>query len=133
VLLPDDVDLGVVGDVLEHDVGDALVDEALPDVSPGRGARWLGTGDLGFLALALAGVLEQVVGVAGAHDAGAGEGQGDAGGVDGDPAAAPLFGDVGGGAGAAGGVEDEVAGIVAMRRQRSTTFAVSERRTPSAR
>ncbi len=37
--------------------------------------------------------------------------QSNAGGVDGDPAAAPLFGDIGGGAGAAGGVEDEVAGI----------------------
>ena len=32
-------------------------------------------------------------------------------GVDGDPAAAPLLGDVGRGAGAAGGVEHEVAGV----------------------
>ena len=65
----------------------------------------------GFLDLAVAAVGEQVVGVACAHDAGAGQRQGYAGGVDGDPAAAPLLGDVGGGAGAAGGVEDEVAGI----------------------
>ncbi len=35
----------------------------------------------------------------------------DAGSVDGDPAAAPLFGDVGGGAGAAGRIEDEITGI----------------------
>jgi hypothetical protein len=30
--LPDDVDLGVVGDGLERNVGDALVDEALANV-----------------------------------------------------------------------------------------------------
>ena len=65
----------------------------------------------GFLDLAVAAVGEQVVGIACAHDAGAGKGEGDAGGVDGDPAAAPLLGDVRGGAGAAGGVEDEVAGV----------------------
>ena len=35
----------------------------------------------------------------------------DAGGVDGDPAPAPLLGDVGRGAGAAGWVEHKVAGI----------------------
>ena len=40
---------------------------------------------------------------------GAGKGKSDAGGIDSDPATAPLLGDVGGGAGAAGGVDDEVA------------------------
>ena len=34
-LLPDDVDLGVVGDVAELNVGQALVDEALADVAVG--------------------------------------------------------------------------------------------------
>ena len=37
--------------------------------------------------------------------------RGDAGGVDGDPAAPPLLGDVRRGAGAAGGVQEEVAGV----------------------
>ena len=37
-LLPDDVDLGVVGDVAEHDVWHALVDEALADVCHRSGA-----------------------------------------------------------------------------------------------
>ena len=37
VLLPDYVDLGVVGDGTEGYVGDALVDEALPEVAVGRG------------------------------------------------------------------------------------------------
>ena len=35
-LLPDDVDLGVVGDGLERDVRHALIDEALADVAVGR-------------------------------------------------------------------------------------------------
>ena len=43
--------------------------------------------------------------------AGSRQREGYAGGVDGDPATAPLLGDVRGGAGAAGGVEDEVAGV----------------------
>ena len=59
----------------------------------------------------VAGVGEQVVGIAGAHEAGTRQGQGDAGGVDGDPTAAPLLGDIGCGAGTAGGIENEVAGV----------------------
>ena len=111
VLLPDHVDAGVVGDGLQGDVRDALVDEAVADVAVGgRFGRGL-AGELGFLALPFRAVREEVVGIAGAHDPGAGQREGDAGGVDGDPAPAPLLGDVGGGAGPAGGVEDEVAGI----------------------
>ena len=91
--------------------GDALVHEALADVVVrGHFRRGLAS-ERGFFDLAVAAVGEQVVGVASAHDAGAGEREGDAGGVDGDPAAAPLLGDVCGSAGAAGGVEDEVAGV----------------------
>ena len=88
-----------------------LVDESLADVASG-GA--LGRGharDFGFLPLSFRAVGEQVVGVTGAHYAGAGEGQRDAGGIDGDPATTPLLGDVGGGARAAGRVKDEVAGV----------------------
>ena len=110
-LLPDHVDLGVVGDGLQGDVGDALVHEALADVVVRGRFRGGLAGNPGFLDLAVAAVGEQVVGVAGPHDAGAGQREGDAGGVDGDPAAAPLLGDVRGGAGAAGRVENEVAGV----------------------
>ena len=67
--------------------------------------------EFGFFLVSGIRVGEEVVGVAGAHDAGAGEGEGHPGGVDGDPAAAPLFGDVGGGARAAGGVQHQVAGV----------------------
>ena len=74
------------------------------------GARH-GASDLGFLELAFARVGEQVERIARAHDASTGERQGDARGVDSDPAAAPLFSDGGGGAGTAGRVEHEVAGI----------------------
>ena len=109
--LPDHVDLGVVGDGLEGDVGDALVHEPLADVVVGGCFRGDLTGERGFLDLADAAVGEQVVRVTGAHDAGAGQSEGHAGSVDGDPAAAPLLGNVGGGSRAAGGVEDEVAGI----------------------
>ena len=110
-LLPDDVDLGVVGDRLERDVGHALVDEPLTDVAVRRPRRRRGACDLGFLELTIARVREQVVGIARAHDTGAGQRERDARGVDGDPAATPLLGDGGGGAGAAGRIEDEVAGI----------------------
>jgi hypothetical protein len=87
--LPDDVDFGVVGDGFESDVTDAFVNKALADVVVGwEVGRWF-TGDFGFLELAFARVGESVIGIAGTHDAGASEGN--TGGVDGDPAAAPLF------------------------------------------
>jgi hypothetical protein len=54
---------------------------------------------------------EVVVGKSRGHEAGAGEGEGDARGVGGDPAAAPLLGDVGRRPRTASGVEDEVAGV----------------------
>ena len=110
--LVDDVDFGVVGDGLEGDVGHALVDEALADVAAGlvQGSAFWPVRSAS-LPDAFGRVGQEVVGVAGGHEAGAGQGEGDAGGVDGDPAPAPLLGDVGGGAGAAGGVEDQVAGV----------------------
>ena len=110
-LLPDHVDLGVVGNGLEGDMGHALVHEPVADVVVGGRVGGRLAGDFGFFQLPVAAVGEQVPGIARPHDAGAGKRQGNAGGVDGDPAAAPLLGDVGGGAGTAGGVEDEVAGV----------------------
>ena len=92
-------------------MGHALVDEAEPNVSVSGCVQRSRSGDLGLLPLSFRAVGEHVVGVSRPHDAGPGEGQCDAGGIDGDPAASPLFGDVGGGAGAAGGIEDEVAGV----------------------
>ena len=89
----------------------ALVHEAVADVVVGGRVGGRLAGDVGFFQLPVAAVGEQVPGIARPHDAGAGERQGDAGGVDGDPAAAPLLGDVGGGARAAGGIKDEVAGV----------------------
>ena len=108
---PDGVDLGVVGDGFEGDVGDSRIDEALAHVAGGRGFGGRAAREFGFLLLPFGAVGEQVEGVARPHDPGASEGQGDAGGVDGDPARAPLLGDGGGGAGAAGRVEHEVAGV----------------------
>ena len=78
ITLVETVDVRVVGDGLEGDVGHGLVDEA---------------GLESFV-----GVLEGVVIEAGGHQPHLGQGDGDAGGVAGDPAAAPLLGDVGGGA-----------------------------------
>ncbi len=91
VLLVDVVDRGVVRDGFEGDVRDSLIDKPAPD--------------------ALLGVGEVVVVEDGGHEPLFGKGDGDAGGVAGDPAPAPLLGDIGGGPGAAGGVKDEVAGV----------------------
>ena len=104
--VPDDVDLGVVGDGLEGDVGHPLTDEAVADAAVSGLAGGEATGNFRLFLLTFRAVGEEIVGITGAHDAGAGQCQGDAGGVEGDPAAAPLFGDIGGGAGAASGVED---------------------------
>ena len=53
-LVPDDIDLCVVGDGLEGDVRYALIDKALADVAAGGLARWRGAGDFGLLELAVA-------------------------------------------------------------------------------
>ena len=92
--LPDHVDLGIVGDGFQGDVGHALVDEALADVAAGGRLRRRALRDLGFLALPLGAVGEQIPGIARAHDARSRQRERHAGGVDGDPAPAPLLGDV---------------------------------------
>ncbi len=78
-----------------------------PSVEPSGGAP----GQLGLPALALRRVGHEVVRVLRRHQARPGERQRDPAGVDRDPAPTPLLGDVGGRAGAAGRVEDEVAGV----------------------
>ena len=109
--LPDHVDLGIVGDGFQGDVRHALVDEALADVPAGRCLRRRALRDLAFLALPLGAVGEQVPGIARAHDARARQRERHAGGVDGDPAPAPLLGDVSRGARAAGRVQHQIAGV----------------------
>ena len=52
--VPDDVDLGVVGDGFERDVRHALIDEAVADVAVHGLRTGRGAGDFGFLDLALA-------------------------------------------------------------------------------
>jgi hypothetical protein len=92
-------------------VRDALINEALPDVAVRGSLRRTRARDLGFFLLPVLAVGKEVILIASTHDAGAGQRERNTGGVDGDPAASPLLGDVGGGAGAAGGVEDEVARV----------------------
>ena len=94
-------------------MGDEFVHEALADVIVVRRrfCRVPCRTSAASLMLAVAAVGQQVVGITCAHDAGAGQCEGDARSVDGDPAAAPLLGDVRGGTRAAGGVEDEIAGV----------------------
>ena len=109
--LPDHVDLGIVGDGFEGDVRHALVDEALPDFAAGRCLRRRALRDLSLLALPLGAVREQIPGIARAHDARPRQRQRHAGGVDGDPAPAPLLGDEGRGARAAGRVQHQITGV----------------------
>jgi len=92
-------------------VGHPLVNEAVGQLAVGGLGARRGAGDLRLLLPALGRVGEEIPGVARAHEAGAGQGERDARGVDGDPAAAPLLRDRGGGARAAGGVEDQVARV----------------------
>ncbi len=68
-------------------------------------------GQFGLLLDPFGRVGQQVVGKLRGHQARAGQGQGDAAGVDGDPAPAPLLGDVGGCAAAACRVEHQIAGV----------------------
>ena len=109
--LPDHVDLGVVGDGFQGDVGHALVNETLADVAAGGRFRRRALRDLGFFLLPFRAVGEQVPGIARAHDARPCQRKRYAGGVDGDPAPAPLLGDIGRGARAASRVQNQVAGV----------------------
>jgi len=92
-------------------MGHPLIDKSLADVAECRGFRCGRAGQFRFFFLPFFAVGQQVIGITGPHDAGSCQGQGNPGCIDGDPAAAPLFGNIGGGAGTAGGVEDEVSGV----------------------
>ena len=110
-LVPDDIDLGVVSDGLERDVGYAFIDEALADI-PIHGLRTRrGVCDLSFLELAFAGIGQQVERVTRSHNAGTGQYQRHTRGINSNPATTPLLGDVCGGARATGRIEDEVARV----------------------
>ena len=109
--LVDDIDFGVVGDGREGDVGNALVHEALADIAVGWGFGKGFAGEFGFLVLPFGAVRQEVEGVTDTHDAGSSESEGDSRSVDRDPATAPLLGNVGCCARAAGWIEDEIAGI----------------------
>ena len=80
----------VVGERFQRDMRHGFVVKALPDVLR---------------------VMQDVIREGRGHQALFGDVQGDARRVNRDPAAAPLLGDVGGRAAAAGGIEDEIAGV----------------------
>jgi hypothetical protein len=94
-LLPDHIDLGVIGDRFQSDVRHPLVDEALANVAARRRLlRWRAS-DLALLALPLLAVGEQVIGIACAHDPRSGERQRHTRSINRDPPPPPLFGDIG--------------------------------------
>jgi len=110
-LFPDHVDFGVVGNGFQGDVRNSFINEPLTNAPMGRYFGGRLARELGLLELAVPAVGQQVIGVASSHDAGTGQGKSDAGSINGDPPTAPLFGDIGGGSRATGGVEDKVARI----------------------
>jgi hypothetical protein len=96
----DRVQVGVLGDALQRHVGHRLVDEARVRVGADMGRLGGGVLTLDLIEVELRG--QQPL---------PRQGDGHPAGVDGDPAPAPLLGHVCGGAGAAGGVEDQIAGV----------------------
>ena len=121
MFFPDHVDLAGVRDILQHDMRDALIDEALPDVAVRLDRHWGSALDLCLLRLAVVAVSEQVVGVARAHDPRTCKRQRDAGCIDRDPTSSPLFSDMRGRAGAASRVQDEIARV--GRHQDTTLYS----------
>ena len=111
--VPDHVDLCVVGDGFKRDVRHSLIDEAMADIPVHRLRTRRGASDFGFLELAFTGIGQQVKRITRAHDAGTGQRQSHARGVNRDPAAAPLLGHIGCRTRAAGWVEDEIARVSA--------------------
>lgn len=89
----------------------ALIDEAQADIVEGGGCGGAATIQLCFLGLTFRAVGHEIIGVTRAHDARTRQSQGHARGIDGDPAASPLLGHIGRGAGTAGGVQHQITGI----------------------
>ena len=102
---------GLLAMRFERDVRHALIDKALANIVMDRRIGGNALRELGFLGAAFLAVGEQIPGIARRHDPRAGKRQRNAAGIDGDPAPPPLLGDIGGRAGAAGGIEHKVAGI----------------------
>ena len=101
----------------ERDVRHALVDETplisfIVTLSSCHRARLEAPAPVSSLpSCAFGRIGQEIVGEPGGHQARAGEREGDAAGVNRDPAAAPLLGHIGGGAAAARGIEHQVAGV----------------------
>ena len=91
-------DVGVVGDGLQGDVLDPLVDEPVPDVVARLTVGQRRASDLTFLEPPFGRIGQEVVRKLGAHESLPGQGECDPRRIDSDPAAAPLLGDVGCGA-----------------------------------
>jgi hypothetical protein len=68
-LVPNHVDLGVAGDGLERNMGDALTDEAVADTPAYRLRAGRGAGDFGFLNLPFSGIGQEVKRITRAHNA----------------------------------------------------------------
>ena len=109
--LPDHIDLGIVGDRFEHNVWDALIDEALTNVAARRRRSRHGVRYLGLLGLSFRRVGKVVIGVLGAHYARAGERKRHARGINRDPAPTPLLGNGGGCSSAASRVQHQIAWV----------------------
>ena len=99
-----------------------FVDETLADVAAGRVLGEDGARDLCLLKLAIATISQQVVLITGTHDPNARQREGNTRGVDGDPSATPLFGNIGSGTRATGWVKYEVAWISGHKNTTGNDF-----------
>ncbi len=110
-LLVDDVYLGIICNISQRDVRRSLVDEAQAEVLMGRSVRQEFAGDVLLFATPFNTIGQQVIGIARAHQPSARERERDTRGVDRDPAAAPLLGDIGRRARTAGRIKHKVTGV----------------------
>src|SRR5580658_1799204 len=106
--LPEDVDLGVIGDGFEGDMRGAFIDKAVAHVLMGGRVRLNLARYRLLLGSAISAVSKQKIGIFGRHQPRAGERQRNSACVDRNPATSPLFGDIGGSARTTGGVEHKV-------------------------
>jgi len=88
-----------------------FVHKTVADAVVGRFARGNAPPEFRFLLLPLGRIGKEVEGITGTHQASASQGQRDPTRVDGDPAAAPLFGDIGGGARTTGRIQNQITRI----------------------
>src|SRR5207244_765379 len=88
------------------DMGYALVDKSVTDAVVRRLRRWNPARNFGLFELTVARVRKQVIRISRTHDACSRQRKCDAGRIHGDPATAPLFGDVRRRSRATGGIQD---------------------------